>query len=62
VREPREYQICHLDGKLIPLGQLRAGSTSSTATRTSSCTAAAADAARTRSRCCAAPASRTPGT
>ena len=22
VREPREYQICHLDGKLIPLGQL----------------------------------------
>ena len=22
VREPREYQICHLDGKLIPQGQL----------------------------------------
>jgi len=22
VREPREYQICHLDGRLIPLGQL----------------------------------------
>jgi sulfur-carrier protein adenylyltransferase/sulfurtransferase len=22
VREPREYAICHLDGKLIPLGQL----------------------------------------
>ncbi len=22
VREPREYEICHLDGELIPLGQL----------------------------------------
>ena len=22
VREPREVEICHLDGKLIPLGQL----------------------------------------
>ena len=22
VREPREFQICHLDGKLIPLGEL----------------------------------------